>query len=105
MLSHLLRNAFEALSPTGGTIHVSTALDHRGWIALEIQDHGEGMDVRTLEQAVEPFFSTKPGHLGVGLSIAHGIWRRHRGTLSIQSQPSQGTTVRLCVEPLAVAAP
>ena len=57
------------------------------------------MDGEVLRQAVEPFFSTKPAHLGVGLSIANGIWRRHRGTLSIRSQPGEGTAVRLCVMP------
>jgi signal transduction histidine kinase len=57
------------------------------------------MDEATLVRATEPFFSTRPGHLGVGLSIANGIWRRHRGTLSIRSQPDEGTQVRLCVEP------
>jgi signal transduction histidine kinase len=58
-----------------------------------------------LRQAVEPFFSTKPSHLGVGLSIA----KRHlaastRGTLSIRSQPGEGTAVRLCVMPLRLTA-
>ena len=57
------------------------------------------MDSETQVRAVEPFFSTKPGHLGVGLSIANGIWRRHRGTLSIRTQPGEGTSARLCVEP------
>ena len=59
----------------------------------------EGWRARCCRQAVEPFFSTKPSHLGVGLSIANGIWRRHRGTLSIRSQPGEGTAVRLCVVP------
>jgi two-component system, NtrC family, sensor kinase len=104
MLANLLQNSYDALHPSGGTIQIATSLDARGWIVLEISDDGRGMDARTLEQAVEPFFSTKPGHLGVGLSIAHGIWRRHRGTLSIQSQPAQGTTLRLCVEPPSEAA-
>ena len=45
-----------------------------------------------LRRATEPFFSTKPDHAGVGLTIAQGIWRRHRGSLSIESQPGQGTT-------------
>lgn len=100
MLSYLIRNSRESLRPQGGTIRVSTTTDARGWIALEIRDDGRGMDTATLQRAVEPFFSTKPGHLGVGLSIANGIWRRHRGTLSIQSQPEDGTLVRLCVEPI-----
>jgi two-component system, NtrC family, sensor kinase len=99
MLGHLIANAYEAMSPGGGTISVSTSTDARGWVVLELRDTGRGMDVETHVRAVEPFFSTKPGHLGVGLSIANGIWRRHRGTLSIRSQPGEGTQVRLCVEP------
>jgi signal transduction histidine kinase len=100
MLEHLLTNAYEALPRSGGTIRVVTATDHRGWNVLEVHDSGLGMEPSTLERAVEPFFSTKPGHLGVGLSIANGIWRRHRGTLSIKSQVGEGTLLRLCVEPV-----
>ena len=100
MLNHLIRNSREALPPQGGVIHVSTSTDSRGWIMLEIRDTGLGMDSATHQRAVEPFFSSRPGHLGVGLSIANGIWRRHRGTLSIHSHPGDGTVVRLCVEPI-----
>jgi C4-dicarboxylate-specific signal transduction histidine kinase len=57
------------------------------------------MGGETMARAIEPFFSTKPGRLGVGLTIANGIWRRHRGTLSLKSQPEDGTSIRLCVEP------
>jgi two-component system NtrC family sensor kinase len=102
MLDLLVANAREALEGRGGdTIELTTSVDHRGWVMLEIRDSGRGMEPEVLEQAVEPFFSTKAGHLGVGLSIANGIWRRHRGTLSLRSQPGDGTVVRLCVEPSA----
>jgi signal transduction histidine kinase len=99
MILLLLANAYEAMPKGQGTITVSSATDSRGWNVLEIRDSGRGMEATTLERSVEPFFSTKPGHLGVGLSIANGIWRRHRGTLAIQSQPGEGTRIRLCVEP------
>ena len=99
MLSLLFQNAYDAMPPSGGTIAVSTATDGRGWNVLEVRDSGHGMEPWVLERAVEPFFSTRPGRLGVGLSIANGIWRRHRGTLSIQSRPGEGTKMRLCVEP------
>jgi signal transduction histidine kinase len=104
MLSLLLRNAYEAIPLDGGSVRISTSLDRRGWNVLEIVDSGSGKDAQTLERAVEPFFSTKPGHLGIGLSIANGVWRRHKGTLSIQSESSKGTSVRLCVEPSRDAA-
>jgi signal transduction histidine kinase len=99
MLLHMIKNAYEAMPPTGGVISLSTARDARGWIVIELRDSGQGMTDATLIRATEPFFSTKPGQLGVGLSIANGIWRRHRGTLSIRSQPGEGTLLRLCVEP------
>ncbi|HWE36364.1 MAG TPA: ATP-binding protein [Isosphaeraceae bacterium] len=99
MLGHLITNALEALSRSGGTITLSTGMDARGWVALEVRDSGAGMSSEALTRAVEPFFSTKGGHFGVGLSIANGIWRRHHGTLAVRSQPGEGTVVRLCVEP------
>jgi signal transduction histidine kinase len=99
MLSFLIANSYEAMTARKGSITVSTATDSRGWVVLELTDTGQGMDETTLVRATEPFFSTRPGHQGVGLSIANGIWRRHRGTLSIRSRPNEGTLVRLCVEP------
>jgi polar amino acid transport system substrate-binding protein len=99
MILHLISNSYEAMPDRTGTIALSTATDARGWVVLELRDSGQGMDEATLTRATEPFFSTRPGHLGVGLSIANGIWRRHRGTLSIRSQPEEGTQIRLCVEP------
>jgi signal transduction histidine kinase len=99
MLSFLIANSYEAMTARKGTISVSTGTDNKGWVVLELGDTGQGMDEATLVRATEPFFTTRPGHQGVGLSIANGIWRRHRGTLSIRSKPEEGTMIRLCVEP------
>jgi two-component system, NtrC family, sensor kinase len=94
-LLFLLRNAHEA-SPKGrARITVVTITDSRGWPIIEVRDTGSGMSPGVLERATEPFFTTKAGHLGIGLTIARGIWRRHRGTVSIESEPGQGTTIRL----------
>jgi signal transduction histidine kinase len=99
MLDHLTTNSIEAAGTEVLDIHLSTSVDNHGWVVLEVRDTGQGMPPEVLERALEPFFSTKPGHLGVGLSIANGIWRRHKGTLAVRSQPGEGTVVRLCVEP------
>jgi two-component system, NtrC family, sensor kinase len=100
MLDLLVANAREAAtSDREMMISLSTSIDPRGWVMLEVRDTGRGMGPEILEHAVEPFYSTKSGHIGVGLSIANGIWRRHRGTLSLHSQPGKGTTLKLCVEP------
>ncbi len=100
MLDLLVANAREAMEKgPEKTIMLSTSIDSRGWVMLEVRDTGLGMAPEVLERAVEPFFSTKAGHIGVGLSIANGIWRRHRGTLSLRSRPGEGTSLKLCVEP------
>jgi len=99
MLDQLVSNALEARSGPEIEITFSTTLESRGWVALEVRDSGRGMEPEAMERAVEPFFTTKAGHIGVGLSIANGIWRRHRGTFSVRSVPGQGTSIRLCVEP------
>ena len=101
MLGLLIDNAREAMaSSVERSVTFSTTVDGRGWVALEIQDTGQGMEPSVLERAVEPFYTTKPGQMGVGLSIANGIWRRHKGTLSLKSAPGEGTALRLCVEPI-----
>ncbi len=105
MLAYLLQNAREALPNGVGTIEVATAIDSRSWLVVAIRDTGCGMSPDVLRRATEPFFSTKPDRAGVGLTIAQGIWRRHRGSLSIESQPGHGTTVRLSIGPVAPIRP
>lgn len=104
MLDNITTNCLDATEGGEVDIHLSTALDGRGWVVLDIRDTGGGMPIEVLERAVEPFFTTKPGRLGVGLSIANGIWRRHKGTLAVRSQVGEGTTVHLCVEPIRAPA-
>ncbi len=105
MLAYLLQNAREALPDGAGTIALSTCIDERNWLILAIKDTGCGMSPDVLKRATEPFFSTKPDREGVGLTIAQGIWRRHRGSLSIDSQPGLGTTLRLSIGPIAPPRP
>ena len=98
LLGYLIQNAREAMPKGQGTMTVTTRVDPRNWVILEIRDSGSGMTPEVLKRATEPFFTTKPGRSGVGLTAAHGIWRRHRGALSIESQPGEGTMIRLAVE-------
>jgi two-component system, NtrC family, sensor kinase len=101
MLSNLIENAREAMPVGGGKIGFTTLTDDRGWVVISIRDSGCGMSPEVLRRATEPFFSTKPGRGGIGLTVAQGIWRRHHGSMAIDSVPGEGTTIRLSVVPLA----
>ena len=105
MLGYLLQNAREALPDGAGTIEISTYIDPRNWLVIAIRDTGCGMSPDVLKRATEPFFSTKPDRAGTGLTIAQGIWRRHRGSLSIDSQTGQGTIIRLSIGPISPPRP
>lgn len=62
---------------------------------VEVREQGRGMDEATLLRAFDPFFSTKRGHRGLGLSSIVGTMRGHGGAIAILSAPDKGTRVRL----------
>lgn len=101
MLDCLIDNAFEALAASGrgGVVTVSTRLDPLGWLELDVRDDGPGMAPDVMELALEPFFTTRPDHHGLGLPLARSLWRRHRGAFSIDAPPGRGTLVRLTRPP------
>jgi signal transduction histidine kinase/FixJ family two-component response regulator len=103
-LSNLVINAVDAM-PRGGTITIRTrsfpwivgmAATAEPFVILEVSDTGIGMDDETKRRCLEPFFTTKGEFgTGLGLSMAYGVMRRHQGSIEIESQCNQGTTVRL----------
>ena len=62
---------------------------------IAVSDSGGGMNLDVQAQMFEPFFSTKETHAGLGLTLVYGIVRQSGGTVEVQSQPGQGTTVRV----------
>ena len=94
VVTAVLVNAIEAL-PGGGTIKVGTRASERH-VHCEVRDPGVGMSPATRERALEPFFTTKAGeHKGLGLSVAHGLARRHGGDIQLASVEGEGTAVTL----------
>jgi two-component system NtrC family sensor kinase len=87
-------NAVEAM-PGGGTLTLQTS-QRQGEEAVEVNiiDTGVGIPAEILPRIFEPFFTTKSGGKGVGLglSVAYGIVKRHDGRISVDSEVSRGTT-------------
>jgi signal transduction histidine kinase len=94
-LMNLIVNAQEALPAEGGTITVSTGTSSEGgW--LQVKDTGVGMPLEVRERLFEPFFTTK-GEKGTGLGLAmvDTFVRRSGGTITVESEPGQGTAFTL----------
>ena len=95
VLCSLLANAMEAMGK-GGTIHVGAEGRDRQ-VLLRLEDTGPGIAAEQLPRIFKPFFTTKPKGLGVGLPLAKRIIERFGGTITVTSQPGQGTVVELAL--------
>jgi PAS domain S-box-containing protein len=73
------------------------------YLVLEVQDQGRGMSPDVLNQALDPFFTTKEvgKGTGLGLPVAYGIVHGHQGFLTIDSAPGRGTCISLYLPRLA----
>lgn len=99
VLENLVENACQAM-PDGGQITIVVRpdlLEEGDATSIEVRDTGRGMDARTLERALKPFFSTRPQGTGLGLAIVDRIVRAHGGTVVLTSELGQGTSVKLVI--------
>jgi len=112
LVMNLIINAAEAMKDRNSEIAVRTSICHLDeshlasqnpafeitpgdYICLEVADQGIGMDEATMARIFDPFFSTKFTGRGLGLSATLGIVRGHKGSLTVESRPEQGTTFRI----------
>ncbi|WP_339914032.1 ATP-binding protein [uncultured Brevundimonas sp.] len=90
----LLTNAVEAVEGQG-SIAVRLEAMMEGGLRLSVRDSGPGMDRDLAARALEPFFTTRPGSAGLGLSQAYAFARQSSGVLSIDSRPGDGAEVAI----------
>jgi signal transduction histidine kinase len=90
VLGNLARNAYDAM-PEGGSLLLSARVAGK-YIEIRVSDSGIGMSAEGLRRMMEPFHSTKPRGLGLGLAIARAILDHHHARFSASSQEGQGTT-------------
>lgn len=90
---NLLLNSVEAMERTG-RITIST-IQQNGHLKVVMNDTGPGIAKNDLQHVFDPFYTTKPGGTGLGLSVVHSIVREHGGRVAIQSEVGRGTTVQM----------
>lgn len=104
ILLNLFHNAAQAMAD-GGEIKVELNPDAEETdigrtetdeaILLRISDTGTGMSKETLDNLFTPFFTTREGGTGLGLSTVKKIVEAHKGEIQVESEPGRGTTVTL----------
>lgn len=110
VLNNLIINADQAM-PNGGTITVSGAnvvIDSHGrrpddriplplnpgnYVLISISDEGVGIAQNDFERVFDPYFTTKKGGTGLGLTTAYSIIKNHDGYITIKPRPHKGTAV------------
>ncbi len=94
---NIVINGIEALGK-GGHLRVSTRpLPEQDGLEIVFQDDGPGIPPELMQKIFDPFFTTKEKGTGLGLSVVYGIVERHKGRVSVESEPGKGTrfTIRL----------
>ena len=92
---NLLLNAVEAM-PQGGRLRMSTSRTHQpAGVRISFEDDGAGIAHDVLPHIFDPFYSTKPEGLGLGLFISLDIVKQHGGHIDVESEPGKGSRFKV----------
>ena len=91
---NLIRNAVDAMAESGGTLRI-TSTEVENNIVVRFYDTGRGVEKKIAEHLFQPFHSSKPGGLGLGLSISHKIMADHKGELTYSQNTPRGSIFTL----------
>jgi len=91
---NLMMNAIEAMTQVTGPreLLISSEADGPKGFAVVVRDSGAGLDSKSLERLFEPFYTTKPQGMGMGLAICRSIIEAHGGRLWATQNDSRGAT-------------
>ena len=99
VLFNLMRNAIEAMA--GAPVQeltVATCRKDTGKVEVSVADTGPGLPAEVRRRLFQPFVTTKPNGLGVGLSICRAIVQAHGGELRAEDAPGGGTVFRFTLD-------
>jgi nitrogen fixation/metabolism regulation signal transduction histidine kinase len=95
VLMNLIKNAIEALTGIDNPALTLSARHEKGKAILIISDNGPGIAEDQLDHIFLPFYSTREGGTGVGLSFAQHVMRLHGGRIHVTSRPGEGSEFQL----------
>ncbi|MEM9184744.1 MAG: ATP-binding protein, partial [Pseudomonadota bacterium] len=102
LISNLIRNAIQAMDERGvltveahnhlAVEPLSPSVKAGNFVQIDVTDSGPGIPTTIQGKVLNPYFSTTPGHAGLGLATAFAIATRHGGWLTFKSSEGRGTT-------------
>jgi len=96
VLINLLLNAFQATEEQAeAEIALEARIDAQNRPVIQVTDNGPGIVGESLDKIFVPFYSTRKGGSGIGLSLSRQIMRMHRGDLTARSTPDIETVFTL----------
>ena len=96
VLINLVLNAADAVrGREGARVELAAYLDERGRPVLQVRDNGVGIPEENIDKVFIPFFSTKEGGSGIGLSLSRQVMQLHNGAITVSSRPGAGSTFTL----------
>jgi two-component system sensor kinase FixL len=102
VILNLVLNAFDAVSEKEDhlrEVFISMSAD-KDEARIAVRDSGNGIDPVALAHIFEPFFSTKPNGMGMGLAIARSIVKAHGGQIFARRNPDRGSTFEIMLPAL-----
>ena len=102
VILNLVLNAFDAVSEKEDhlrEVFISMSAD-KDEARVAVRDSGSGIDPAAIRHIFEPFFSTKPNGMGMGLAIARSIVKAHGGQISARRNPDRGSTFEIMLPAL-----
>jgi len=98
-LCHIFRNSLESMTrisqPKKRRSMKITLFEREESIGISISDRGGGIAKKDLDRIFDPFFSTRPDRMGLGLTFTKRVMEEHGGKIQVESQLKKGTTVTL----------
>jgi two-component system sensor kinase FixL len=102
VLINLMRNAIEAMEDSEHRELTVTTIAREYDVMVEVRDTGCGIAPEMADQLFQPFATTKPHGMGIGLSISRTIIESHEGRIWAEAPPGEGTAFRFTLPTVVI---
>jgi two-component system, sporulation sensor kinase C len=89
-LLNLIMNSIEAVQENEGILTISTSQSNDS-VFIKIADNGNGISEENINRLFEPYFTSKPNGIGLGLTATLSILQSHRATVEVESEVGKGS--------------